>query len=117
MTRQPDHADVVTEILATELRADTCRLGDLEDLCLHIQIAKRLTELSARRRKRIEIPSRGELGQLQRILRASSADNEAEMIRRAGGRAEGPDLFIHPRRKARRIEECFRLLEQQALVG
>ena len=38
--RQPDHAHVVAEVLAAELRADPETLSELEDLLLELQVAE-----------------------------------------------------------------------------
>ena len=117
MARQADHPDVVTEVLATELRADASGRRDLQDLGLHLEVAVRLTVLAAFGRERVEVAGTGQLGQLQRVLGTRTADDDAQVIRRTGGGAERADLLVHPRGEAGRIEERLRLLEQQALVG
>jgi hypothetical protein len=71
MTRQADHAHVVAEILAAELRADAERLRHLQNFLLHLQIAEGVAVGRAVRRQRIEIARRGEL---HRLHRQSSAE-------------------------------------------
>ena len=50
VARQPDHAHVVAEIFAAELRADAERLRHLEDLALHLAVAERVAVFGAVRR-------------------------------------------------------------------
>ena len=50
--RQPDHAHVVAEIFAAELRADAERLRELVHLLLHLEIAEGVAVLGALRRQR-----------------------------------------------------------------
>ena len=47
VARQPDHAHVVAEILAAELRADAERLRHLEHLLLHREIAEGVAVLAS----------------------------------------------------------------------
>ena len=47
VARQPDHAHVVAEILAAELRADAERLRHLQHLLLHREIAEGVAVLAA----------------------------------------------------------------------
>src|SRR5882762_4080633 len=55
VARHPDHADVMAEIFATELRADAERLRHLQDLLFHLQIAEGIAVGRAVGRQRIEI--------------------------------------------------------------
>ena len=54
MAGQADDADVMAEILATELGADAERAGDLENLLLHLQVAEGMAELAALGRQAVE---------------------------------------------------------------
>ena len=49
VARQPDHAHVVAEVLAAELRADPERLGQLEDLLLQLEVAEAVARSSSPR--------------------------------------------------------------------
>ena len=53
MARQPDHAHVVAEIFAAELRADAERLRHLLNLLLHLVVAEGVAVLGAVRRQRV----------------------------------------------------------------
>ena len=45
MTGQPDHADVVAEVLAAELGADPEALGEREHLRLELGVAQAVAQL------------------------------------------------------------------------
>src|SRR5215813_12244443 len=55
VARQADHAHVVTEILAAELRANAERMREAMHLLLHLEIAEGVTVLGAARRKIVEV--------------------------------------------------------------
>ena len=117
MARQPDHADVVTEILAAELRADAERLRHLEDFLLHLQIAERVAVGRAVRRQRVEISRRGQFHGLHAEFGRSAADHDRQMIRRARRGAERQHLLLQERQHAIPGQHRRRRLEQKALVG
>ena len=48
VARQADHARVVAEVLAAELRADAGRARDLDDLLLPLEIAERVARARCR---------------------------------------------------------------------
>ena len=54
VARQPDHAHVVAEILAAELRADAERLRELVHLLLHLEVAEGVAVLGALGRQIVE---------------------------------------------------------------
>src|SRR5690606_40755837 len=116
VARQPDHARVVAEVLAAELRADAGRARDLDDLLLPLEIAIRVPRRAALRRQVVEVARRGVLRDLQRVLRARAADDDREVVRRARRGAERAQLLIEERREALRTEQRLRLQQQQALV-
>ncbi len=70
-----------------------------------------------RRRQRVEVVSRGQLGGLDGELRRRSADHDGEVIRRAGCRAERLQLLEQPRQQRLLVEQRLGLLEQVRLVG
>ena len=88
-----------------------------EDLGLELGIAKASPEVVAGSRQRVEIARRRQLGGLERVLGRRPADDDTEVIRRAGRGAERADLLVDPLGKARGVEQRLRLLEEQALVG
>src|SRR5262249_31715277 len=116
VARQADHARVVAEVLAAELRADAGRARDLDGLLLPLDVAVRLALGAAARRQPVEVAGRCELRGLQRVLGARAADDDREVIRRARRGAEPAQLLIEERRERARIEQRLGLLEQQALV-
>jgi hypothetical protein len=52
VARQPDHAHVVAEVLAAELRADAEALRQLEHLALELEVAEAVALVAALRRQR-----------------------------------------------------------------
>ena len=88
VARQADDAHVVAEILAAELRADAEAAGQLEHLLLEIAVAVGLAVAVARGRQRVEIAAAGELHRLQVHLGRGAADDDRQVIGRAGGGAE-----------------------------
>ena len=60
---------------------------------------------------------RGQLGRLERDLGRRAADDDGEVVRRAGRGAERPQLLVEPRQQRLRVEQRLGLLEQVALVG
>ena len=117
VAREPDHAHVVAEVLAAELRADAELLRELQHLLLELDVAEAAAELVAGARERVEVARRRELRGLQRLLGRRAADHEREVVRRARGGAERAQLLVEPAHQRVGIEERLRLLEQQALVG
>ncbi len=55
MAWQTDNTNVVAEILAAELRADTKRLGQFVNLSFHFQITESMARLGTLRWQTIEI--------------------------------------------------------------
>ncbi len=114
--RQPDHPDVVAEVLAAELRADAEGLGQLEDLLLQLEVAEAVGTGRSFGRQVVEVVRRGVLRGLQGELGAGAADHDGEVVRRAGGRAERLDLLVEELQQTGRVEHRLRLLEQERLV-
>ncbi len=117
MARQPHHAHVVAEVLATELRADAERLGELEDLLLQLEVAEAVGVHRALGGQVVEVVRRGVLGGLEGELRAGAADDHGQVVRRAGGRAERADLLVEEGQHPLGVEDRLGLLEQERLVG
>jgi hypothetical protein len=100
VARQPDHAHVVAEILAAELRADAERLRHLQHLLLHLEIAEGVAVGRALGRQRVEIARRGELHRLHAELGRGAADHDREVIGRARRGAERQHLLLQERQHA-----------------
>lgn len=117
VTGQADDADIMAEILAAELCADAEALRELVDFLLHFDIPEGMSAFGAFRGKTVEIPRRGELDRLQVHLRRRAADNDSEMIRRAGGRAERQDLLFQEVQHTIVSQQRRRTLIKECLVG
>ena len=97
MARQPDHAHVVAEIFAAELRAHAERMREPMHLLLHGYIAEGVAVLGAARRQVVEVAARGELDRLHRQFGRCAADDNGEMIGRARGGAQREHLLLEKR--------------------
>ncbi len=117
MARQPDHADVVAEVLSAELGADPEPPRHLVDLRLEGEIPEPAPVLVARGRQAVEVAGGGQLGDLQGVLRRRAADHHGEVVRGARRGAERADLLLQERGEAPGVQERLRLLEEEALVG
>ena len=117
VARQPDDADVMAEIFAAELRADPERLRHLQNLALHLLVAEGVAVLGAVVGQRVVIFGGGELDGLHRQLGRGAADDDGEMIRRAGRGAEREHFFLQERQHALAGQDRRRRLEQERLVG
>ena len=117
VAREPDDPDVVAEVLAAELCADPRLLREREHLRLELDVAEAVTEQRAGRRQRVEVAGARQLGRLECRLGRRAADDDGEVVRRAGRRAERLHLLEDPRQQRLLVEQCLRLLEQVALVG
>ena len=117
VARQADDAHVVAEVFAAELRAHARALREREHLGLERAIAEAAPERVALAGQRVEVARRRELGRLEAELRRRTADDDREVVRRTGGRAEAAQLRLDELHEARRVEQRLRLLEEQALVG
>ena len=117
VARHPDHAHVVAEILAAELRADAERLRHLEDFLLHLEIAEGVAVGRAMGRQRIEIARGRKLHRLHAELGRGAADHDRQVIGRARRGAERQHLLLQERQQAILGQHRGRRLEQKALVG
>ena len=116
MPRQPDDPDVVAEVLAAELRADAEPLGEREHLGLQLVVAEPVPDRGPRRRQVVEVVGGGVLRGLQGVLRGRAADDQGEVVRRAGGRAQRADLLLEVGHQPGRAEHRLGLLEEVGLV-
>ena len=65
----------------------------------------------------VEVAGRGQLGRLQCVLGRRAADDEGQMVRRAGRGAQKVHLGCHEVEEALGVEQRLGLLEEVALVG
>ena len=107
----------MTEILAAELCADAELLCELVHFLLEREIAEGAPVGSPRGRQRVEIAGRGELDGLQRLFGAGPADDDREMVGRAGRGAERQDLLLQEGDHAVVRQDRGRRLIEIGLVG
>lgn len=114
---QPHHAHVVAEVLAAELRPDADLLGQLEDLVLQLLVPEAVPGRGALGGQLVEVVRRGVLRGLERVLRAGAADDDRQVVRRTGGRAQRTDLLLQELHHRRLVQHRLRLLVEEGLVG
>ena len=115
---EADDADVVAEVLAAELRADAELAGQAEDLLLELGVAEAVTgHRVAARREGVEVLGAGVLRCLEGELGARAADDDGEVVGRAGRGAEAAELLVEEAHHRRLVEDGLGLLEEEGLVG
>ena len=117
VARHADHAHVVAEVLAAELRADAHLARHLQDRLLHLQVAEGAAELVAARVQVVEVLRGGQLHGLQTGLSGGSADGQRQVVRRTRGGAQRLDLRLDEGHQTLRRQQRLRLLEEVRLVG
>ena len=117
VTQQPDDADVVREVLAAELRADSDPPRELEDLRLHVMVAERAAVLVAARREPIQVLGGRQLQRLHRELGRGAPHDEREVVGRTSRGPDGLELRLDEAQQRRRVEQRLRLLVEERLVG
>ena len=115
--READDPDVVGKVLAAELGADAQLVRLVEQLLLQFQIAERLAVLVPLGRKLVVILGGGELDRFHAGIGTGAADDDGDVIRRAGGGAEVLHLADQELQQAFRGEQRLGLLEEGGLVG
>src|SRR4051794_4944761 len=116
MPWQPDDADVLAEVLAAELRADAEGLRQLEDLLLHLDVAEAVSGAVTGCRQRVEVVRARVLRRLDCELRTRAADDDCEVIWRARGGGEGPQLLVEGRQHALLVEHRLCLFLEGGVV-
>ena len=117
MAGQADDAHVEGEVLAAELGADAGLLGELEELGLELEVAEGAAALVAGGGQGVVVFRGRELHRLEVHFRGGAADDNGEVVGRAGGGAEVDHLLEHELLEAGGIEEGLGLLEEVGLVG
>ncbi len=100
VARQTNHADVVSQILTTELCTESNLVSLVEELVLQVDVAERATGLVACSRQRVVIFYRSELHGEQVLLSRRAADNESNMIRRTSGSTQRLHLLNEERQQS-----------------
>ena len=117
MTRQTDNPDVVCHVFAAELGTEADLAGFFPDLFLQFNIAEGASGLVAAGGQIVVILAGSEFDRQQVALSRSAADDERDVIRRAGRGAEGLHFAHKERDEGSRIEDGLGLLVEVALVG
>ena len=114
---QAHHAHVVAEVLAAELRADADLLRQLEDLLLQLLVAEAVPGRRALGGQLVQVVRGGVLRGLQGELGGRAADDDRQVVRRAGRRAERADLLLQELHHGGLVQDGLRLLVEERLVG
>ena len=117
MPRGADHAHVVHEVLAAELRADAALLADLQHLLLPLQVTEAAASLVARGGQLVEVSGRGLLHGREAHLGRRTTDAEGQVVGRAGRRPEVEDMLLDELRERLLVEQRLGLLVEEGLVG
>ncbi len=116
MTRHADDADVVCKIFSAKLGSDFGVGGDVADFLLPFRIPEGPSPRTSGSRKMIQIPARGQFGQLHRGFGGRPADDHGNVIRRAGGGTEIQQFLGDKCGQRLFIQEAFGLLVEVGLV-
>ncbi len=117
MARQTDNADIVAEIFAAKLCADAKRLCQFVNFGFHFQITESMTSFGTLRWQTVEITRRCQFHSLQIHFSGRAANNDCQMIGRAGRCAEAEDLVLEEVDHAVMRQQRWRALKQKSLVG
>ena len=102
VARQTDHADVVGQVLATKLGTETDFVGLLEELLLQVDVAEGAACLVARGGQVVIVLDAAELDGEKVLFGRRATDDEADVVGRAGCRAEALHL-LHQERQERAL--------------
>mmetsp|Transcript_17625 Transcript_17625/g.51187 ORF Transcript_17625/g.51187 Transcript_17625/m.51187 type:complete len:574 (+) Transcript_17625:182-1903(+) len=117
VARQADHAHVVAEVLAPELRADAHGAREPQNLVLEGEVAEGAARLVARGGQGVQVPRGRELDSLERELRREPADDDGQVVGRTRARADVADALVHELHEGLGVEHRLGLLEEEGLVG
>src|SRR5699024_11738537 len=107
----------VAEVFAAELRTEAEVLGELEDRLLELLVTEAVPgDCVAGRRKVVEVVGAGEFRGLERELGRRAADDDGQMVGRAGRSTQGGDLLREEVEHRFLIEHGLRLLIEEGLV-
>ena len=114
---QANNAHIVAEVFAAKLRANADFVTHFEDLFFHFEIAESLAVFIALRGQGVEIFGTCEFGGFEGVFCGCAANDEGEVIGRAGGCAEFAQAQVDEVAQAFGIEQCSGFLIEQAFVG
>mmetsp|Transcript_13912 Transcript_13912/g.29698 ORF Transcript_13912/g.29698 Transcript_13912/m.29698 type:complete len:690 (-) Transcript_13912:273-2342(-) len=117
--RQANDADVVTKVLAPELRPDAKVPRHVQNVIFPFDVpegAAGRVRISFRRQG-IVILRRGQLDRLEVLFRAKTSDNDRQVVRRTGRRADRFDVRLQEGFHATRVQKSLRLLIEKRFVG
>ena len=118
VTRQANHAHIMSHILTTELCAETDLICLLQQLFLELDIAESTTGSVTRRWQTVVVMRRSEFNRQQVLLGTRTTNHNRDMIRRTSCCTEALHLLHKERNQRTRIlNTCFRLLIQVCLIG
>ena len=117
MARSADHAHVMHQVLAAELRAHAALPADFQHLLLPFQVAEAAPALVARRGQLVEVAGRSLLHRREAHLGRRTADAEGQVVGRAGRRPEVENVLLNEFRQRLLVQERLGLLVEEGLVG
>ena len=117
MPGHPDDPYVVAEVLAAELRPDAQLLRQFVDFRFQHPVAEGVARGIAGLGQTVEPLCAAELDRLQVRFCAGAADDNGQMIGRAGRGTECLDLFLDEGKQLRLVQHGPGLLVQERLVG
>ena len=116
MTRQAHHADIVGEIFAAKLRAETQLLRLFQQFFFQFDITERLAVLVTFGRQAVIVFGGCELDGFQGRLRRGAANDKSDVVRRASRSPEATHFFHQPGFEFARAQQRFGFLIQIGFV-
>lgn len=116
MAGEANDADVEGEVFAAELGTDADVAGDFEEFGFEFGVTKGLTVFIALSGEGVEVFGGGEFYGFEAGFGAGAADDEDEVVGRAGGGAEGAHFFEAEFLEASGVEEGFGFLVKEGFV-
>ena len=117
VTRQADHADVVSHVLAAELSAQADVAGFFKELLFEFEVAEGAAGFVARGGQLVVVVRGSELDGKHRALGRRAADHKSDVIGRAGSRTQRLHLVDEVGHERGRIQNGLGFLEEVGLVG
>mmetsp|Transcript_21332 Transcript_21332/g.46606 ORF Transcript_21332/g.46606 Transcript_21332/m.46606 type:complete len:232 (-) Transcript_21332:493-1188(-) len=107
----------MAEILAAKLGTNIGLTRHLQDLGLPLQVTEGTAVCIAGGWQAVEVPYAGQLDELEVLLRTEPANDDCQVVGRAGGRAQALDLVQQEGLQGGRVQHGLGLLVQAGLVG
>ena len=106
----------MAEVFAAELGPDSEATGHLEDLRLPFEVPEAMAGRASARGEVVEVVGRGVLGGSQGVLGRGAADDDGQVVRRAGRCAQRPELLVQEAGQALGVQDGLGFLEEERLV-